>query len=168
MQDSPTSQEPPPDPTPEGQSGSTLLLIPRRRQIPKRKFKGFFMGMGEDGRVGLLRNLLRERLRWLLPPPPPPSRVPEPHSCLGPVLFYLLRVLSGVMASRRSNANDSGSTWPPFRGKKKSCNVLSATLIRETHREPVAWRQLSSWYLPCMLITSPPGSESALSLGWWQ
>lgn len=53
-------------------------------------------------------------------------------------------------------------------GKKKSCNVLSATLIRETHREPVAWRQLSSWYLPCMLITSPPGSESALSLGWWQ
>lgn len=123
------------------------------------------MGMGEDGRVGLPRNLLHERLRWLLPPP---SRVPEPHSCLSPVLFYLLRVLSGVMASRRSNANDSGSTWPPFRGKKKSCNVLSATLIRETHREPVAWRQLSSWYLPCMLITSPPGSESALSLGWWQ
>lgn len=53
-------------------------------------------------------------------------------------------------------------------GGEKNCNVLSATLIRETHREPVAWRQLSSWYLPCMLITSLPGSESALSLGWWQ
>ncbi|KAK7819923.1 hypothetical protein U0070_007615 [Myodes glareolus] len=57
------------NPTPEYQSGSTLLLIPRRRQIPKRKFKGCFMGMGEDGRVGLPRNLLHERLRWLLPPP---------------------------------------------------------------------------------------------------
>lgn len=51
-----------------------------------------------------------------------------------------------------------------YSGGKKSCNVLSATLIRETHREAVAWRQLSSWYLPCVLITSPLGGESARSL----
>lgn len=62
------------------------------------------------------------------------------------------------MASGRRDANDSGSTWRPFR-KKLQCSLCHINQ-RNTSRA-VAWRQLSSQYLPCMLITTPPGGESA-------
>lgn len=163
MQDSHTAQEPHLDPTPEDHSGS-ILLLPRRRQIPKQKFKGCFMGMGEDGRVGLPRNLLYERLLWLLS-----HQVGSLSLTAASAVFFFIH-LEWSAGSWQSGEAMLMTLAPRgnHSGGGKSCNVLSATLIRETHRELVAWRQLSSWYLPCMLITSPPGSESALSLGWWQ
>ncbi|XP_032200733.1 uncharacterized protein LOC116591709 [Mustela erminea] len=66
-----------------------------------------------------------------------------------------------VMASGRRDANDSGSTWRPFR-KKLQCSLCHINQ-RNTSRA-VAWRQLSSQYLPCMLITTPPGGAGTAYL----
>lgn len=62
------------------------------------------------------------------------------------------------MASGRRDANDSGSTWRPFR-KKLQCSFCH--INQRNASRAVAWRQLSSQYLPCILITTPPGGESA-------
>lgn len=63
---------------------------------------------------------------------PPGSPFPEPCSCLGHFHFYLLRVVSG---SRQ--VGNALLMTPAPRGDHsgKSCNVLSATLIREAHQE---------------------------------
>lgn len=63
---------------------------------------------------------------------PPGSLFLGLASCLGHFHFYLLRVVS-----RSWQAGDAMLMTPAPRGDHsgKSCNVLSATLIRETHQE---------------------------------
>lgn len=52
----------------------------------------------------------------------------------------------------------TGSTWRPFR-KKLQCSPCH--INQKNTSRAVVWRQLSSRYLPCILITSPAGGESA-------
>lgn len=95
----------------------------REAEIQRTALQGF-QGMGK---AGLFRNLPHKRLCRATR-----QFVSEPCSCLGHFHFYLLRVVS-----RSWQAGDVMLMTPAPRGDHsgKSCNVLSATLIRETHEE---------------------------------
>lgn len=92
-------------------------------------FRAARRGMGRWGRQRRSGNLPHKGLPRLQSPR---RFVCEPCSCLGHFHFYLLR-----MVSRSRQAGDEMLMTPAPRGDHsgKSCNVLSATLIRGTHQE---------------------------------
>ena len=114
----------------------TLGLCSRERgsaltgdqQLEKQKLSGrLYRGLRGWGRRGCSGKLPHKRLCRATR-----QFVSEPCSCLGHFHFYLLRVVS-----RSWQAGDVMLMTPAPRGDHsgKSCNVLSATLIRETHQE---------------------------------
>lgn len=154
MQDSPTAQEPHLDRTPRTSMVSALLLIPRRQQIPKQNFKGCFLGMGEVGRVGLLRNLLHPRLPWL------PSHQVGPLSLAAAsamFFFYLLRVVSRVTASRRSNVNSSGLHVATIQGKKKKKLQCSLCHINQRNTSRAGCVETAFLVVPALHANHLPG-----------